>query len=94
MIRLGIKEKPSIQLSGKYARNVMARSINYIRFGFLSNLLWFLHAPHKTADDMDPDTVYECVVVGAGIEGSATAYSLVRKGNERVLLLEQVRKPY
>ena len=29
----------SMQLNGKYARNVIARSINYIRFGFLSNLL-------------------------------------------------------
>ena len=34
--------------------------------------------------------MYECVVVGAGIEGSATAYNLVRKGTTGVLLLEQV----
>ena len=31
-----------MQLNGKYARNVIVCSINYIRFGFLSNLLWGL----------------------------------------------------
>ena len=33
---------------------------------------------------------YEAIVVGAGIEGSATAYQLVKKGVKNVLLLEQV----
>ena len=30
------------------------------------------------------------IVVGAGVEGSATAYQLVNNGAKRVLLLEQV----
>ena len=34
--------------------------------------------------------LYDCVVVGAGIEGSSTAYQLLKRGTERVLLLEQV----
>ena len=34
--------------------------------------------------------MYGCIVVGAGIEGSATAYNLVKRGAESVLLLEQV----
>ena len=34
--------------------------------------------------------MYECVVVGAGIEGSATAYNLVKRETSEVLLLEQV----
>ena len=34
--------------------------------------------------------MYECVVGGAGIEGSATAYNLVKRGTSKVLLLEQV----
>ena len=32
---------------------------------------------------------FDCIVVGAGIEGSATAYSLAQRG-QRTLLLEQV----
>ena len=35
---------------------------------------------------------FDVIVVGAGIEGSATAYSLA-KGNIKTLLLEQVRQP-
>lgn len=33
--------------------------------------------------------MYDVVVVGAGIEGSATAYNLVKNG-QKTLLLEQV----
>lgn len=33
--------------------------------------------------------MYEVVVVGAGIEGSATAYNLAKNG-QKTLLLEQV----
>ena len=33
---------------------------------------------------------FDVIVVGAGVEGSATAYSLVKAGAGRVLLLEQV----
>jgi sarcosine oxidase/L-pipecolate oxidase len=33
--------------------------------------------------------MYECIVVGAGIEGSATAYTLAKGGTKGVLLLEQ-----
>ena len=32
---------------------------------------------------------YKAIVVGAGIEGSAAAYQLVKKGVKNVLLLEQ-----
>ena len=43
---------PVGQLNGKYARNVIVRSINYIRFGFLSNLLcsstFYDHTTHLT----------------------------------------------
>ena len=35
------------------------------------------------------DEQYDVVVVGAGVEGSSTAYNLVRSGSRRVLLLEQ-----
>ena len=34
------------------------------------------------------------VVVGAGLEGSTTAYHLARRGSNKVLLLEQVRQLY
>ena len=34
----------------------------------------------------------DAVVIGAGIEGSATAYYLLKKGLKNVLLLEQVYK--
>ena len=33
---------------------------------------------------------YDVIVVGAGVEGSATAYQLINNGAKRVLLLEQV----
>ena len=36
--------------------------------------------------------VYEVAVVGAGVEGSATAYYLASRGTRPVLLLEQVRE--
>lgn len=38
------------------------------------------------------DEQYDVVVVGAGVEGSSTAYNLVRSGSRRVLLLEQASK--
>ena len=34
--------------------------------------------------------LYDVIVVGAGVEGSSTAYHSVKQGAERVLLLEQV----
>lgn len=34
--------------------------------------------------------VYDACVIGAGIEGSAIAYYLLKKGLNSVLLLEQV----
>ena len=36
-------------------------------------------------------TEYDVVVIGAGVEGSSTAYQLIKNGAKRVLLLEQVR---
>lgn len=36
-------------------------------------------------------TLYDVIVVGAGIEGSSTAYQLARQG-KKTLLLEQVRR--
>ena len=36
-------------------------------------------------------TVFDVIVVGAGVEGSATAYQLIKHGANRVLLLEQVK---
>ena len=38
--------------------------------------------------------VFDVIVVGAGVEGSATAYQLIKNGAKRVLLLEQVLKTY
>ena len=35
--------------------------------------------------------VYEVAVLGAGVEGSATAYYLASRGIRPVLLLEQVK---
>ena len=35
-------------------------------------------------------TVFDVIVVGAGVEGSATAYQLIKHGAKKVLLLEQV----
>ncbi len=34
---------------------------------------------------------YDVIVVGAGVEGSSTAYQLIKNGVRRVLLLEQVK---
>ena len=36
------------------------------------------------------DNVYDVIVVGAGVEGSATAYYLASRYTKNVLLLEQV----
>ena len=33
---------------------------------------------------------FDVIVVGAGVEGSATAYQLIKHGAKKVLLLEQV----
>ena len=35
-------------------------------------------------------TVFDVIVVGAGVEGSSTAYQLIKNGAKSVLLLEQV----
>ena len=35
--------------------------------------------------------IYEVIVIGAGVEGSATGYYLTSRGIKNVLLLEQVR---
>ena len=40
----------------------------------------------------EEDKCYDVIVVGAGVEGSATAYNLIKNGGGRVLLLEQVRE--
>ena len=40
---------------------------------------------------MSTYTVFDVIVVGAGVEGSATAYQLIKHGAKRVLLLEQVQ---
>ena len=37
---------------------------------------------------------FDVIVVGAGVEGSATAYQLIKNGAKSVLLLEQVLKLY
>ena len=37
---------------------------------------------------------FDVIVVGAGVEGSATAYQLIKNGAKRVLLLEQVISYY
>lgn len=34
--------------------------------------------------------IYETIVIGAGIEGSAAAHNLVKRGRKKVLLIEQV----
>lgn len=39
---------------------------------------------------MSSADVYDCVVVGAGVQGSFTAYELAKRGR-RTVLLEQVR---
>ena len=57
--------------------------------GFVSNhtcVLWCI----CTTVEMASAAAYDVIVVGAGVEGSATAYQLVSHGAKRVLLLEQV----
>ena len=39
---------------------------------------------------MSMPTQFDVIVVGAGVEGSATAYQLISNGAKRILLLEQV----
>lgn len=39
------------------------------------------------------DIVYDTIVIGAGVEGSSTAYQLAKNG-QRTLLLEQVSISY
>ena len=36
------------------------------------------------------DVLYYVVVIGAGVEGSSTAYNIVNKGTNQVALLDQV----
>ena len=38
------------------------------------------------------NNLYDAVVIGAGIEGSSTAYNIANKGVKQVALLEQVRQ--
>ena len=49
----------------------------------------FLTSHSKLAMDEHSD-VHDVVVVGAGVQGSFTAYHLVHSGVKKVLLLEQV----
>ncbi|CAJ1065934.1 peroxisomal sarcosine oxidase [Xyrichtys novacula] len=42
---------------------------------------------------MSADTVYDCIVIGAGVQGSFTAYHLAKK-NKKTLLLEQFVLPH
>lgn len=39
---------------------------------------------------MSSADVYDCIVIGAGVQGSFTAYELAKRG-KRTVLLEQVR---
>ena len=39
------------------------------------------------------ETLYDVIVVGAGVEGSSTAYHIAKSGGKKVLLLEQVNRP-
>ena len=38
--------------------------------------------------------IFDVIVVGAGIEGSATGYYLTSRGTKNVLMLEQVREQF
>lgn len=40
--------------------------------------------------EMSTADVYDCIVIGAGVQGSFTAYELAKRG-KRTVLLEQVR---
>lgn len=39
---------------------------------------------------MEHKYIHNVIVIGAGVEGSSTAYHLIKNGVKRVLLLEQV----
>ena len=39
------------------------------------------------------DSVYEVIIIGAGVEGSSTGYYLTSRCTSNVLLLEQVSYP-
>ena len=36
------------------------------------------------------DVLYEAIVIGAGVEGSSTAYNIANNGAKQVALIEQV----
>ena len=36
------------------------------------------------------DVLYDAIVIGAGVEGSSTAYNIANNGTKQVALLEQV----
>ena len=44
----------------------------------------------STGDRGSDCDIYDVIVVGAGVQGSSTAFNIVRKGHTRSLLLEQV----
>ena len=46
---------------------------------------------YTRANMTEASTLFDVIVVGAGVEGSATAYQLIKNGAKKVLLLEQVR---
>ena len=46
----------------------------------------------STSADTVSSSIYDVIVIGAGIEGSSTGYYLTSRGTQNVLLLEQVRK--
>ena len=46
-----------------------------------------------TSPAKEPPPVYDMVVVGAGVVGSATAYSLAKRSREKILVLEQISDP-
>ena len=60
--------------------------------GVASYAHWKLMHHHRGSIlEMSTYTVFDVIVVGAGVEGSATAYQLIKHGAKRVLLLEQVQ---
>lgn len=46
--------------------------------------------PDPEPSEMSTADVYDCIVIGAGVQGSFTAYELAKRGKKTVLL-EQVR---
>ena len=50
--------------------------------------IWLVAQQYEHVN-MAESVVYDCIVVGAGIEGSATAYQLAKR-KHKTLLLEQV----